>query len=322
VQRRSAPAAIVAAPGALPRTVVETAPAAALPAPVTASRRTVLQVVAELIAFKTPDWESDNEPALFRRIGSGPLGSLWIDELETADVDAFLKTCAKTIADRLFRRICNLVEFANAKGYRDTKQPNPARPEIKEYIVARPDPVKHQPALPLDDIPALMADLKADGSPEARALALLILTGCRTSEAIALVWSEINVEKMLWTMPVSRDNKGKRGFVAPLAPAALELLGKPSKGLVFGRLKKKALIQKLQTLRPNPVNEEGRRAVSHGFRSALDGYGKKNGYSKDLRNAALNNRPKSGVDAAYDREALVEERRPMMTAYADFLMKR
>jgi integrase len=159
----------------------------------------------------------------------------------------------------------------------------------------------------LKDVPAFMASLIADGSPAARSLAFLILTAARTGEAIGADWSEISGN--VWTVPGSRMKEAKAHSV-PLAPAALALLGKPLKaGLVFGPLAHDALIDRLKAAGNFTV---------HGFRSAFVGWAVKHGYSKDLRDRAIAHAVGDANAQAYDRERLIEERRPLMEAWATF----
>ncbi len=51
----------------------------------------------------------------------------------------------------------------------------------------------------------------------------LILTGARRSEVVNLPWSELDLEKGLWTLPPER-NKAKTEKVIPLSKAAIKLL--------------------------------------------------------------------------------------------------
>lgn len=61
------------------------------------------------------------------------------------------------------------------------------------------------------------------GYPYAPMFRLLILTGQREREVAGMAWSEIDLDKALWTIPAARM-KGARAHVVPLAPDALALL--------------------------------------------------------------------------------------------------
>jgi integrase len=56
-----------------------------------------------------------------------------------------------------------------------------------------------------------------------RAIRMLVLTGQRRSEVDGMRWSEIDIEKKLWSLPADRTKNGRPHFV-PLSAAAIELL--------------------------------------------------------------------------------------------------
>ena len=62
--------------------------------------------------------------------------------------------------------------------------------------------------------------LREQNSPSARALEFLILTASRTSEALGVVWSEIDLRRRLWTIPAERMKAGKEHRV-PLSSACM-----------------------------------------------------------------------------------------------------
>jgi integrase len=261
------------------------------------------------IALNRPKWKGEQEAHRYGKIGNGSLGPLWIDEITTPDVEKYLRTLALTTADKDRMRIMGVINYAVAKGLR-ADGPNPARKEVIKHLIADAPKGKPRPALPLEMLPAFMADLAADKTPEAHALGFLILTATRTQEARDAEWSEIDTSKMLWSIPASRMKEGIAHDV-PLSPAALALLGKPGTGRIFGKMGDDALLDKLQALRGNGY-------TAHGFRSTFMSFAVKGGYSKDLRDRALAHAVKGATDAAYDRERLVEERRPLMNAWATF----
>jgi integrase len=61
------------------------------------------------------------------------------------------------------------------------------------------------------------------GYPYGPLIRLMILTGQREREIADMVWTEINFDQALWTIPAARM-KGDRAHQVPLAPAALALL--------------------------------------------------------------------------------------------------
>jgi integrase len=74
----------------------------------------------------------------------------------------------------------------------------------------------HHAALPFDKIGAFMVTLRERPAMAARALAFLILTAARTSEVLLARWSEIDLDRAMWTVPASRM-KMKREHRVPLS---------------------------------------------------------------------------------------------------------
>lgn len=283
-----------------------------------AKRMRFAAVVEEFLAVNMPQWKPDSsEPRKYRHLKDGALGKLWADEIGQGDIEGELSKRwghALASADKYRMRIMQLISFAVAKGYR-ADGPNPARKEVIKHLVASAPKSKPHKAIKSADVPALMADLVADGSNEARALAFLILTMTRTAEARDADWSEIDVANSLWIIPGERM-KEKVEHRVPLSPAALKLLGKPRKsGLIFGDLPHDALIEKLSELRP----DQG--YTVHGMRTAFRGdWALKQGYPVELREMALAHSVGDAVIQAYSLPPaeLYTVRIPMTLAWSDF----
>src|SRR5690606_25664612 len=87
-------------------------------------------------------------------------------------------------ASRLRGRIESVLAWAKVSGYRTGD--NPARWKGNlDHVLPKPSKVrkvKHHAALPWQDVPAFMADLRERGGMGARALEFLILTAARSGE--------------------------------------------------------------------------------------------------------------------------------------------
>jgi integrase len=83
----------------------------------------------------------------------------------------------------------------------------------------------HHAALPYKEVPSFLKTLRASDAGESNKLAFefLILTAARTSEVLCARWSEIDLEKRIWTVPANRIKAGREHRV-PLSPRCLELL--------------------------------------------------------------------------------------------------
>ena len=64
---------------------------------------------------------------------------------------------------------------------------------------------------------------EAIGNPYVGFIRLLILTGARRSEIAGMRWSEIDIERKLWTLPKERT-KNKREHIVPLSDLAIDII--------------------------------------------------------------------------------------------------
>ncbi|MGL6356450.1 tyrosine-type recombinase/integrase, partial [Aeromonas veronii] len=68
-----------------------------------------------------------------------------------------------------------------------------------------------------------------------------------------------------------------------------------------------------------PSSTPGRLATAHGFRSSFRDWCSEQGYARDLAERALAHTVQNKVEAAYHRTDLLDQRRPMMNAWAQFV---
>lgn len=192
--------------------------------------------------------------------------------------------------------------------------------------------VTHQPAAPWQKVPAIVSQIcqVERPSPARRVLEFLILTACRSGEVRGMRWSEIDLDNKVWTIPANRM-KAKQAHRVPLSEGAVEIL-KGARAvqlhpeLVFPSSRGTELSDMALTklLRDEMVesSEPNRTATAHGFRSSFRDWASEHGYSRDLAEKALAHTIKNRVEAAYHRTDLLEQRRPMMEAWADYVSPR
>lgn len=123
-------------------------------------------------------------------------------------------------------------------------------------------------ALPYSELPTFMDKLNAERTVGADALRFTILTAARVGEAARAMWSEIDLERAIWTVPGERS-KAARVHRVPLSKPALAILRirhgmTNGQGLVFSRREDKRIRPSDQT-RCGGCTEE--------FRSRCDGRG-------------------------------------------------
>lgn len=299
-------------------------------------------LAAKLEAFRNEkhraQWRSTLDNYAIPHIGGTPVG-----EIDTAAVLRCLQPIWATkteTASRLRGRIEAVLSWATVAGHRTGDNPARWSGNLKELL---PAPTKisdeqNHPALQLEDAQAWLADLrKRDGYP-ARALEFLTFTAARSGEVRGATWDEIDLDKALWILPAHRM-KMKREHRVPLSEEAVALLKALPKmagnSLLFpgargGQLSDMALSMLMRRIHASAVEagEKGyldrvnkRPAVPHGLRSTFrDWVAERTQYPGEMAEVALAHRISSAVEAAYRRGDMVEKRRAMMGAWADFLM--
>jgi integrase len=245
---------------------------------------------------------------------NGSEGSLWVTKPETAK--------------RLLDRVRTVLDFATVneyrsgtnpatwKGYLDTQLPAPRG--LKE--------VKHQPALPYEQIGDFMVHLRRNPSVSAKALEFTILTGMRSGSVRMADWPEIDFEKKLWIIPPAHF-KTRQEFRVPLQPQAIALLRTLPRvagcDKVFPSPTGKALSDMALSQVMRGMRERGELtvdAVPHGFRSTLrDWAAEQTNYPDEIRRAASGHAVGDAVKAAYQRTDLLEKRLNLMNEWANFI---
>lgn len=217
---------------------------------------------------------------------------------------------------------------------------NPAR--WKDHLsgmLPKPEKVRrkeNQPSLPYPLLPAFMASLRTrNPSPSSKALEFLILTAARSGEVRGATWSEIDMERGLWTIPAERM-KAKKDHRVPLSEAALSVLKATpcyalssfiwpgsGKGGVISDTSLAALIKKmhaneLASGRAGWVDlASGRTVTPHGFRSTFRVWAtEQTTFPYEMAEMALAHRVGTAVERAYNRTDMVEKRRAMMEDWA------
>lgn len=187
---------------------------------------------------------------------------------------------------------------------------------------------EHQPAMPWRDIPQFIAEHlhKRDPQDQTRPmLQLLILTAVRSGEVRGMSWSEVELETGVWTIPAGRM-KAKQPHRIPLSDQVVQILNKqrgmhevlvfpsPRDQVILSDMVLTAFLRRVEAGSDTP----GRVATAHGFRSSFRDWCSEHGYARDLAERALAHTVGNKVEAAYHRTDLLEQRRPMMQAWADF----
>jgi integrase len=174
--------------------------------------------------------------------------------------------------------------------------------------------------LDMDELAAVWRAAGEVGEPIGSIVRLLVLTGCRRSEIAGLMWSEVDLDKALITIPGSRT-KNKRALTVPLsAPAVAILQGvrRFSDRIVFPSIgwghAKAALDDKLEL--PHWTIHDIRRSCRTHW---IDG---EHGLGLDVHLCELMlGHTLPGVIGVYDRAARLVERRKALESWAAVVLE-
>lgn len=231
-------------------------------------------------------------------------------------------------ASRVRQRIEKVLDWAKVRGFRTGDNPARWKGFLSTQVPARGGnfaPVRHHPALPYDQLPAIMKELSARQGVAARALEFFILTTSRPGAVIGAQWDEIDFENKVWTVPAKRAGTKIYGVKArriPLSDQAITLLKslprERGNSHVFiglragGSLSNMAMLQQLKRMGRDDV-------TVHGFRSTFKDWATETrNYPNHLSEAALWHAVADKVEAAYRRGDLFEKRRRMMDDWAKY----
>jgi integrase len=292
-----------------------------------AARSKTFDEVANLyIAEQQPTWRSKKhaEQWVSSIATARPkLGKMLIAHIDKAAVIGALKpiwTAKPESARRLRGRIEAVIDYAIAHGWCDGA--NPAQLKlIAPGLGRQTDVVEHHAALPYTEISTFVAALRPLNGLAPKAIEFLIYTAGRSSEVRGALWSEIDLELAVWTVPAERMKSG-RAHRVPLSKPALAILehvlsirrdDRVFPGDRARPLSDTALLNVL-----TKVSYRSRTTI-HGFRSCFrDWCAEQTQFPSEVAEMALAHAIPSAVEKAYRRGDLFDKRRQLMDAWASY----
>lgn len=176
-------------------------------------------------------------------------------------------------------------------------------------------------------IGALMAGIERF-RPRRRALSLKIaaLTFVRPGELATAAWTDISFDGALWRIPAERM-KMKRPHQVPLSRQAIEAFRELH--AITGRTSPWCFPRRGDRSRPEGagclthslrcMGYDGQTMTGHGFRAMAATTLSEQGWPSEVIERQLAHVDRNRVRAAYQRSELIEERRKMLQAWADWL---
>ena len=263
----------------------------------------------------TQDWRAAMARHIYPKLGARPVNQITAQDL--LGVLEPIAVTTPTAAEKVRRYVGIVLARAVGLGHRSD---NPAV-AVRSLLPANGHKVKHQAAMPHAEIGAALARLRElDAYTAAKdALEFLILTATRSGEVTGARWDEIDLDAATWTIPAERMKTGAE-HVVTLSRLAIEVLERAkgytdTTGLVFvaargGQMQRPILTRVLSKI--------AKSATVHGFRSSFRDWAAESGVARDVAESVLSH-VVGGVEGAYLRSGLVERRRPVMQAWADYL---
>lgn len=292
-----------------------------------ATEKTFEQAARAYIEAHGDSWKNSKHraqwSATFETYAFPTIGRLLVRDVGQAHVLAVLEPIwrIKTeTASRLRGRIESVLSWATVRGYRSGDNPARWKGHLDQLLPApgKIQKVEHHRAVSLDKMGAFMTALRLREGIGARALEFTILTAARSGETRGAIWSEINLDLRVWTIPAERMKAGREHRV-PLTESTIRILHslpKDESGLIFSAPRGGQISDMSMTavMRRMAVD-----AVPHGFRSTLhDWAGECTTYPRDMAEQALAHTLTDAVEAAYRRGDMLEKRRLMMQDWEAF----
>lgn len=287
-----------------------------------------------------------------RRYALPELEGMTVQEIKTQDIVRALTgvwTEKPDTAQKLRTYLEGVLAWATVAGHRAGDNPAAWRGNLKELLpsvadVERAKGASNFPAVQISEAAAWWADLTTREGMGALALRFAVLCASRSGEVRGATWDEIDLEAELWIIPKDRMKAGREHRV-PLSADAVAILRSVPRMLnvpfVFPSVTGKALsdmsISAVMRRQQEDAQAEavaakgdpakagwrnrttGRPAVPHGCRSTFRDWCAERGVDRDLAEICLAHTVGNDVERAYRRTDMLERRRQVMQAWADFL---
>lgn len=254
------------------------------------------------------------------------IGGLSVQDVEIGLILAILEPLWKEkteTATRVRQRIENVLDWAKVRNYRQGENPARWRGHLDKLLPkpSKVQKVRHFPAMQYKAVPDYFRELRQVDTVAAKALAFIILTATRNSEAREARWQEFDLESKFWEIPAERMKAGKPHRV-PLSVDAVKILNEVKdldSKLVFPGLKRGKPISEASVR--NVLRKTHNGLTVHGFRSSFrDWCAEMTSYPREVAEAALAHVLKDKTEAAYQRGDIFEKRRKLMTAWDKYCL--
>lgn len=307
----------------------------------------------ELIEAKRPHFRNAKNaaqwPSTLKRYAYPTIGEKRIGAITLADIEAIMRPIwsKKTeTAARLRSRIEAVIDYGYIAEGIDRRNPAAFKGNLEHRGFGKRrkiSPVVNHPAAPYACVPAIMDELQGLNTTTALCLRFIILTWSRSSEARGARWEEFDERVGLWSIPAARMKANKQHDV-PLSDEAREIIATmrmrtTGEGLVFpgasgGVLSDVGLNKVLHHL-PTVMaldaeakrkagvmaGREAHGATVHGMRSSARSWAAaQTDFAPFIAELALAHVNKDRVEAAYQRDRVLDKRRALLHAWSAYCL--
>ncbi|EKR0099332.1 tyrosine-type recombinase/integrase [Salmonella enterica] len=257
---------------------------------------------------------------IFPYVGTRPVGE--IKPLELLNVLRKIEKRGALEKMRKVRQRCSEVfRYAIATGRAEF---NPAADLSSALDVHQSN---HFPFLKADEIPDFLRVLNSYTGSRLVLIAtkLLMITGVRTIELRAALWSEFDLDNAIWEIPAERM-KMRRSHLVPLSTQALDLLNElkimtGSYRYVFpGRNDPNKPMSEASINQVIKRIGYGGKLTGHGFRHSLSTILHEQGYESAWIEIQLAHVDKNSIRGTYNHAQYLPQRRLMLQWYSDFII--
>jgi integrase len=286
------------------------------------ARETFISVSAEWLERGAKKWTPTvhrHHKNMLGRYVLPSIGSLPMRQITPAHVLSIVKQIEHPTAARTAMRLIGAVSrLAVATLRADTDPTAPLRGSLDSHETEHHRALK---APELADFVRGIDTMPCEPATKA-AFKLALWSLMRSKEVIGARWDEFDLEARTWTIPAERM-KMREEHIIPLPHQAIAMLQEMQ--LLAGHLellfpnRKDRRRAAAHTMLRRPLEKMNATFSPHSIRSTGSTMLNEMGYRADLIEKQLAHEERNASRRAYDRSTLIEERRPMMQQWADYL---
>lgn len=290
---------------------------------------TVNDLISEAVPVvtKTKRWRNEKHAAQWwstlQQYAAPKIGHMDVKDVTRDDILSVLSPIWETkteTASRLRGRLEAIFSYAIVTGKRVDQNPCIWKGNLQLFLAppGKVKPVEHHDALTFDEAKELLSRWMPPKSITASAIVFGALTCARVGEFIPAKWDEIDFDERVWMCPAERRKDGRPyPHRVPLSDQVIELLNcLPRKSeFIFPGNRGYGHLCK-ETPRAIIIRAIGH-GTMHGLRSTFRDWAAENGWSTVLAEKSLMHATGNAVEQAYQRSDLLEQRRPLLQAWAD-----